>query len=35
MTPFKIFDLQIGESLVFGPEYGGLALMTRLAGNVG
>jgi hypothetical protein len=35
MTPYKIFDLEIGESALFGPEYGGLERMTRLAGNIG
>jgi hypothetical protein len=35
MTPYKIFDLEVGQSLVFGPEYGDLTRMTKLAGNIG
>ena len=34
MIPFKIFDLQIGQSALFGPEYGDLATMTLHAGRI-
>ena len=35
MTPTQIFDLQPGESFVFGPQYGSFATMTKVGVNAG
>jgi hypothetical protein len=35
MTPTQIFDLEPGESFVFGSQYGSLATMTKVGINAG